>query len=398
MKYTIKHFMAADGERFSQLYDAQAGGFPLYYPTAYIARSVRPRCTHGTQKVHLEAIKRVSEWESEQELALDERFQTKEFLRQFEIDKLVRHLAASRRSSTGEGISRHKANTYIMYAAAYLRWLANEVISDVNADVKAAIDQQHEAMLSTLSRKRGSSSARKQHIYSIHLPEDTSQALLNLFEEPLLGVQKYADKGPRIRNVIMLRILYETGMRRGELLSLKLQNFIESIGGESAKLKIERNHHDQFDSRVQQPVAKTLGRFANISAETERWLIAYRDCWRPSTDNEFLFLNHRKGRYQGMPVSETGFNSALEKLKDIIPALRPLHPHLLRHDWNYRFSQKADKEMLEFETERTLREMLMGWAPNSSMSLIYNQRHIQKQANAIGNMIAADSAKKDIRK
>lgn len=391
MSLSIKHFIAADGERFSQLYDTENGGFPLYYPTSYIARSVRPSCTHETQKVHLDAIKRVCEWMAHQQIDLVARFQFREFLRQFEIDGLVRHLTASRRGGKGDVISRNKANTYIAYAANYLRWLAIEVITEINADIKAAIDGQHEALLSSVARKSGSSSANKQRILAMRLLDETTQALLELFEDPLLGVQKNGDKGPRMRNVIMLRILYETGMRRGELLSLKFDHFVEAIGGESAQLRIERNHHDQFDSRVHQPVAKTLGRIVNVSAETEKQLIAYLDCWRPNSSNAFLFVNHRAGRSQGKPVSETGFNSALDKLKEMFPALEPIHPHLLRHDWNYRFSQKADKEGLDFETERTLREILMGWKPSSGMSLLYNQRHIQKKANEIGREIASDT-------
>ncbi|XGA78617.1 site-specific integrase [Halomonas sp. CH40] len=394
MAYTIKHFIAADGERFSQIYDAETGGFPLYYPTGYIARSVRSRVTHETQKVYLEAIKRLCEWEAQQGTALTVRFQRREFLHQFEIDGLVRHLFASRRGGNGEVISRQKANTYIVCAAKYLRWLTDEVITDINADVKAAIDQQHDALMSAVARKRGSKSANNQSILAMRLPDEATEALLELFADPLQGVQKNADKEPRMRNIIMLRILYEAGMRRGELLSLKLSNFVEAIDGESAQLQIERNHHDAFDSRVRQPVAKTLGRIVSISAEAEQQLIAYRDYWRPNTSSDFLFVNHRAGRSQGKPVTETGFNSALDKLKEMFPALELLHPHLLRHDWNYRFSQEADRKGMDFETERVIREMLMGWVPNSDMSFLYNQRHTQEQANEVGRRIASDSEKR----
>lgn len=398
MTYTIKHFIASDGERFSQLYDAREGGFPLYYPTSYVARSIRPRTTNGTQRVHLEALKRVCEWEARQQVPLAVRFQQRAFLHQSEIDDLTKHLSASRRKKNGQVISRNKANTYIAYAARYLRWLADEVITATNADVKVAIDKQYDALLSAVERKRGSSSARDQRILAMRLPDETTQVLRDLFEDPLLGVQKDGDKGPRIRNVIMLRILYETGMRSGELLSLKLVSFAEAIGGESAQLRIERNHHDQFDSRVRQPVAKTLGRIVNISAEAEQQLIAYVEHWRPSTSSAFLFVNHRAGRSQGTPVTETGFYSAREKLKEAFPALSPLHPHLLRHDWNYRFSRYADENKLDFESERVIREMLMGWQPNSKMSLLYNQRHIQERSNEIGRKIASDTINRGTRR
>lgn len=400
MAYTTKSFIATDGERFSQLYDADEGGFPLYYPTAYITRSVRTSCTHETQKVYLEAIKRVCEWEAYQKVDLVRRFQQHQLLRPHEIDSLARHLGAKRKGDKGEVINRGKYNTYITYSANYLRWLADEVITETNIpEVRIAIDEQHKHLSERASRKRGSVSARNQRIVAMHIPESTRSALLDLFQNPLQGVQRCGDKGPRLRNITMLRILYETGMRRGELLSLKLYSLQEARGGEGSFLRIERNHHDEFDSRVHQPVAKTLGRILPISGDAEKMLIEYRDKWRAEvpmvsfSDTSFLFVNHRAGRSQGKPVTATSFNSALNNLKQSFPVLESLYPHLLRHDWNYRFSERADNEGWGFEVERETRELLMGWRHNSSMSLLYNQRHIQKKANEIGLRIALDTNK-----
>lgn len=400
MLYTIRSFIASDGERFSQLYDVQQGGFPLFYPTAYIARSVRPSTTHNTQKVYLEALKRVCEWESQQEITLAIRFQKQQYLTPQEIDSLTSHLRARRKSKSKEVISRGKYNNYLAYAADYIRWLADEIITDTNSKtVQISIKRQHEAILSRLAKKNGSVSARQQQLAALHLPEYTQSALFELFENPFVGITRPSDKGPRLRNIVMLRILYETGMRRGELLSLKFNALQESVGGDGAYLQVERNHNDEFDSRTSQPVAKTLGRILPISNGAEVSLLKYRDEWRAElpgigfTANDFMFVSHRAGPSQAKPVTETGFNSALLNLKKTIPDLDVLHPHLLRHDWNYRFSKQVDAEGWEFEAEREVRERLMGWSPNSNMSLLYNQRHIQKKANKIGRQLASDTEK-----
>ena len=398
MQYKIKSFIASDGERVSQLYDSKAGGFPLYYPTAYIARSVRPSATHNTQKVYLEALKRICEWESHRKIDLATRFQKQQFLSSQEIDSLTRHLGERRNGNKQDVIGRGKFNTYVAYAAGYIRWLADEVITESSTpSVHTSIERQHKALLAKLARKSGSRTARQQQLIAMHLPESTQSALFDLFKDPFSGTTRLGDKGPRLRNVAMLRILYETGIRRGELLSLKFNALQESAGGHGAFLQIERNHHDEFDSRISQPVAKTLGRIVPISADAETMLLEYRDQWRAElpgigfSENDFLFVSHRAGRFQGKPMTETGFNSALKNLKKIIPELEALHPHLLRHDWNYRFSQKVDSEGWEFEAEREVRERLMGWAPNSNMSLVYNQRHIQEKANKIGLQVASDT-------
>jgi len=400
MLYTIKSFITGDGERISQLYDAKEGGFPLYYPTAYIARTVRSSATHNTQKVYLEVLKRICEWETNQEINLATRLQKQQFLCSQEIDSLARHLGKRRKGNKGDVIGRGKYNTYVAYAANYIRWLADEVITETSApSTHTGIERQHKIILSKIARKSGSLSARQQRLATTHLSRETQSALSDLFNNPFSGITRPSDKGPRLRNVAMLRVLYETGMRRGELLSLKFNALQESAGGNGACLKIERNHHDEFDSRVSQPVAKTLGRVVPISSVFEELLLEYRDQWRaelPSvgfSDNDFLFVSHRTGRFQGEPVSETGFNSALMNLKKSVPGLDELHPHLLRHDWNYRFSQKADAEGWEFEAEREVREQLMGWMPNSSMSLLYNQRHLQEKANIIGLQIASDTTR-----
>jgi len=83
------------------------------------------------------------------------------------------------------------------------------------------------------------------------LPEQVKAQLQAIWNDPF-GAPSGRQIAARLRTVVMLQILYETGMRRGELLALKLKNFLESTGGPGACLAIERNDHDEFDSRVAQ--------------------------------------------------------------------------------------------------------------------------------------------------
>lgn len=400
MKLTLKTFITSNGERLSQLYDADAPGFPLFYPTAFIARSIRPSATHETQKVHLAAIRRVCEWESSKGIDLALYFQQRQFLSAAEIDDLARYLRARKLGSKGDVINSSKYNTYISYAAAYLRWLALDVITYSNIpDVRHALDMQDAMLLGKRRRKAGSKSERSQRILTLKLPDQARSQLLSLFDRPFEGLQQPHDFGPRLRNVVMLRTLYETGMRIGELLSLKLRNFIEADGCDSAFLEIVRNHSDVLDTRLHQPVVKTLGRKVPISKELEEQLQEYRDNWRAAvpeagfSDEAFIFIVHRGGRSQGQALPQTAFSAGLNNLRQSFRALTSVHPHLLRHDWNYRFSKIVDGSGMPYEEERTLREQLMGWAPGSPMSCIYNRRHIEEKSQEIGLRIASDSAR-----
>ena len=65
-----------------------------------------------------------------------------------------------------------------------------------------------------------------------------------------------------------------------------------------------------------------------------------------------------------------------------------LHPHLLRHTWNDRFSDEIDrgaqlgKKTATAEEER-LRNYLMGWSPDSKMAERYSRRHIERAAHEL---------------
>lgn len=404
MSLKIKSFKAENGERFCQLYSSDEP-WPLFYPTAFILRSIRLKTTHDTQKVYLEAIKRLCEWEVEKKIDLEVRFQRHEFLRPHEIDELARYLNAARRGKPGEAISESKGNTYVAYVSQYLQWLADEVITDTNSpEVRIMIETQRRRLKDKLIPKTGSKSAKNQETLEKYLPEKAREQLQALWGDPFVDIFRPADRGSRLRTVVMLRILYETGMRRGELLSLKLKHLLESTGGAGARLVIERNHDDEYDTRINQPVAKTQGRTVPITAALERQLIEYIAEYRadvPSVgfdDEDFIFVTHRGRRGQGEPLSISNFDLSVAGLKKLLPALGTLRPHLLRHDWNYRFSKIAKElgkvEKLSAQKARELREILMGWIEGSEMSLRYNRRQLQEESWGIGIQVAGDTGRR----
>ncbi|MYM39794.1 tyrosine-type recombinase/integrase [Duganella qianjiadongensis] len=399
MSFEIKSFIAKNGERFSQLYSSD-DPWPLFYPTAFLVRSVRQSCTPSTQKVYLDAIKRLLEWAANNKIDLEVHFQRHVFLRPHEIDSLARHINAARRGKQGNTINEGKGNTYVGYVAKYLNWLANEVITDSNRpEVQDLINTQHRWLIDKLT-KDGSKSAKVQKLIKKHLSEKAREQLEALWSNPFVNVVRPTDRGSRLRTVVMLRILYETGMRRGELLSLKLKHLLESTGGEGPQLVIERNHGDSFDTRINQPVAKTEGRIVPISPTLEKQLTEYIAEHRADVsgvgfdDEDFIFVTHRSKRRQGKPISISNFGQAVAGLRDLFPALDTIHAHLLRHDWNYRFSEAAAKAKVPPEKEAELRRILMGWSIESDMPGHYNHRHLQEDASRLGRKVACDTERR----
>jgi integrase len=400
MKLKIKNFIAQNGERFSQLYDIENidNGFPMFYPTAYTTRQLRMGIMHSTQKDSLRAIKKLYNWTYKEKLDLYKTFTTRKFLKPHQIASLSQFLSVS--DKDGSAISGLKYNSYIGAVANYIRWYAAEIITDSNApDISNSIDRMYKAIKARRVRKTGSESKRTQSILIKKLSTDAERTLLNLFHEPLTGLSQSTQHSPRYRNVLILQILYANGMRIGEVLGLRLQDFVSASGGESAYLIVRRYHDDMKDDRPNQPVAKTRARRLPIDQSLEcalsNYLLLRSDVPHVEfSDNAPLLVNHMGGQRQGKAVSESSFRSALSVLKKKFPNLGNIHPHLLRHDWNYRFSIKATQRGMPEIEERATREYLMGWAEGSESASRYNKRHIQEKAFEIGLDIANNTARK----
>ena len=71
-------------------------------------------------------------------------------------------------------------------------------------------------------------------------------------------------------------------------------------------------------------------------------------------------------------------------LRDNDPMLAKLHPHALRHYWNWQFSNAMD-EMPEDESrsrdaQRAMREHQMGWVEGSGTAAAYDVRFTERKA------------------
>jgi integrase len=407
MPLEMKHFIAQNGERFSQLYQKPSDGFPLFYPTAYCSRNLRVGFSHNTQVDYLLAIKKLYEWaefylqpHTGKAIDLHERLITRVFFTPYEIDSMVAFISVKKNTTNGETLVGSKINIKLSVIARYLSWHAEEVITDSNRiEVQACITKMAK-MITAKKVSEGSDARRKQKTLAKKLNDDARTELLNLFNDPLKGVNSETNCGSRIRNVTKLRVLYETGMRVGELHGLRLSDYQMALGGDPAILEVHRYHDDYHDDRINQPAAKTLERPIPIDEELSNFISTYIKDWRSKVpnvgfdDNDFLFVTHRKGNRQGKASTISSFNSGITTLKKQRPNLVYIHPHLLRHDWNYRFSIQAKELGYSESEERAIREFLMGWVDDSPSAALYNRRRIQEQAFALGIKVATYTAER----
>ncbi|UAY36508.1 site-specific integrase [Moraxella osloensis] len=231
-----------------------------------------------------------------------------------------------------------------------------------------------------------------------------------VFEQVMQLVRPDSESNPytdlvRNRNFIILSILYETGMRSGELLQLR----IEDIDLPENTIKIKRRHNDAQDKyRTIEPNAKTLERELPISEDLANnirdYILKERSVIPLAKKHPFLFVSH-KGVNAGKPLSVMQLCYLVDKLNDNehlktylkennIKLEKLITRHGFRHNFNNKLSQKIDAhnkkaiqdgrkdELITEAKEIKIRKTLNGHSSDES-SEVYNLRHIAEQAEKI---------------
>ncbi|NYS79953.1 MULTISPECIES: site-specific integrase [Halomonadaceae] len=152
----------------------------------------------------------------------------------------------------------------------------------------------------------------------------------------------------RHRNYLMFQVLFETGMRSGEVLQLKVQDirFSEQL------VSVVRRHDDPEDKwRLIEQNAKTQERGIPISYELSQALYNYvineRRLLAEQQKHGFLFISN-KGLSRGTPMSLSQFSKLVLKIaKDTNLAAYietegiQVDKHITRHGFRHNFNQRG---------------------------------------------------------
>ncbi|WP_373036585.1 tyrosine-type recombinase/integrase [Sulfurimonas sp.] len=184
----------------------------------------------------------------------------------------------------------------------------------------------------------------------------------------------------KIRNELIILWLYEFGLRRGELLNLK----ISDIDFQSETFLVLRRPDDENDPRSNQPLVKTKERKLAIPTNTlnltREYIIGVRGLLPEAQYHEYLFVADKSGA----PMSLSALNKMFIKLKDSNDNLpNNFSPHTLRHSWNDNFSAIMDKKNIPEDKEKKIRSYAMGWSDTSNAASSYTRRHREEEANKV---------------
>lgn len=389
-----KNFVFEDGERACIIVDLD--GMPLFYPNLFLTTHARNRSLSSSSVTniagHLCAFLQAME---EARIDLLSRLPAGYILEPYEVEALRGDLQRPLLvESQGKGfptyfsqdryISKEILHARVGVTTQYLEFLAKNFLR--NTRDSKELERLYSALkdIRPIYKKRNTIKRKK------GLDEITVAAIVEVMT-PGSEYNVWSDEGLQVRNRLLLALMYELGIRRGELLNIK----IEDINFGSGNLSVVRRADEKDDPRVFQPLAKTNDRDLPIKASTlkelQLYIANYRRHVPGAKKHGFLFVTHKPGKSQGQPISLSGYKDIIKSLREAVPPLSDFTGHDLRHNWNDRFSNLMERAEISPAEEELMRSMLMGWKFGSGTAATYNTRYIERRAARFGMKMQEES-------
>ena len=189
----------------------------------------------------------------------------------------------------------------------------------------------------------------------------------------------------RKRNYAIIKILLETGIRRGELLSLQVNDMY--AGGSDTRIAVRKRGASRIDPRKIVPSVKTAERDIALRDDTKALLVDLlverRELAKKGIRIKHPFLIVAPST--GMPLTLDGVNSIFRRISTARPDLGWVHPHKLRHAFNDDFATRgqaagADIKKPAFDA---MHKYISGWSPTSEMPSTYTVLSMENRAAEI---------------
>ncbi|HGU4613874.1 TPA: tyrosine-type recombinase/integrase, partial [Escherichia coli] len=356
---------------------------PTYYQNLFLTTDIRNRgATASTMEIVATNLLIFSNFLDGRGIDIIERVELKKYLSVAEIDDLVRYVKQrfdrqkiiNIKSTNYRFIAKRTFSYRIHVFSRYLKWLCGLVHSSKGIHAKYEVDVFIESIRAHIPRN---SSLNMNEISEKSLNEEEIKVLFRLLE--IGGIENPFHKEVQVRNRLIFTLLLNLGLRAGELLNLKIDDF----DLRDNTLSVVRRHDSKEDGRSYQPLVKTGERVIPLSDELAREIFDYisnsREKMTKRKKHNFLFVAHCTGKNAGEPLSISAYEKVISTLKRASPELYNLSGHRLRHSWNYMYSKGIEGAELEYNRRKDLRNYLMGWSKESIMCDRYNYKYISQQ-------------------
>lgn len=383
MKYVTRTSIFSSGERFPVLLYAESYQ-PVVLPTRYVIDVRRETKQAGTLERDVRILKWLYEW-SDLRFDLEERLRRGETLSVSEITGFCRYLRA-RRSETIVGsinlqgeeqvdiLLPHTFSAYIAIVEDFLIWAATLYIpkTTLAGHIKETVENVKESLQNAFRGNQiGGESIPRQGL--------TIEEVAQLREVIKPGAKRNPFKASlQFRNHVIIELMLATGIRRGELLKIKLRHLPY---GPKITLSIERAPDDPEDTRRNEPRVKTLEREIPLPKWLAKALWEYARKHRKKGNHPYLFTSNRDGSPLGLAAINFIFSLLVQKCFPNLDGR--LSPHIMRHTFNSGIQDKGMELGWDEERVKKVQKYLGGWNEQSTMADRYARRFIEAQASEV---------------
>lgn len=357
---------------------------PTRVPTRWAVRRRRFECMDNTLAGDLRGIANLYEWAAvTTQLELDQMLERSELPSGSQLESLIGFLRQKTNSKLGALNSLATVAGKAVSIRCFLLWVADPANqgSPKRKSIRRLAEERE--MLVALFRPLERYASSSERIRPLR-PEEVSQ-IDSLFgpvrnaDGRIILPLRFHDNNPfrqetRLRNWLMVAISYQCGLRRGELLKIRLDDIPRST---DTGLKVRRRPHDLSDSRGNKPRVKTVERILASTAEINVGLRAYLTAppplGRPGSRSPYLFVTG-----MGAPLSI----SAADGIVKVIgrhTQINDLSWHSFRHTWAEGLADDLLTRYPDDQALQIIRE-LGGWKPCSAVPMHYIQDAWRKRS------------------
>lgn len=384
-EYACHTAIFSSGERFPVLL-YEGSGQPVVLVLRYVVDERRENKQAGTIERDVRVLRWFYEWCDKVRIRLEQRLRAGDMLTKAEVTSFCRYLRAFRHANVSGSIELHSTsqrsvvmspetfNSYVGVVQDFLLWAAYEFIptatpeETVRETLRFAVTRLKRSFRSNLKAGKsipdrcGLSREEVEKVRSVIDPGATA----NPFK-----------KCVRFRNWLIFELMLATGIRRGELLKLKLQHL--PVGSKTS-LSVIRAPDDKADPRRHEPQVKTRIREIPVHKWLARMLWRYVQQHRNTRDKyqTYLFTSTRGG-----PMSSGTINWIFSFLVKTRLFNGELSPHTMRHSYNEQLVELAESLGYTQKQTEEMQRYLNGWSEISEMPTRYTRRIIEARAMEI---------------
>ena len=154
---------------------------------------------------------------------------------------------------------------------------------------------------------------------------------------------KMIETANNLRDKAILSLLYDSGIRAGELLNMKVKDI--DLNGQPAHILVN---------------GKTGERFIPIMFSVP-YIASYLNAFKNLQRNDYLWQNFSQSNYKGR-FTQGGLTIMLKRIAKAAKINKNVHPHLFRHSRASDYANKLTEQQLK---------AYFGWAGDSKMASVY---------------------------